>query len=131
MSHSHRPLPTWTLIVSWLFALLELVNGVSLFITPALLEMVDVTAKGVDAVIRMWAVRQFALGVILLVGALKKSRPVLNAGFLFMMVMFLGDLIVGVHHHYESMIVSGLVMCALCCVLFFFMNRQPNKQSEA
>ena len=65
MTEGQRSLPKWILIVSGLFALLELMVGVVLCFSPqSVLETVDLNAKGVDYLIYMWAARQFALGFI-------------------------------------------------------------------
>jgi hypothetical protein len=66
MTEGQKSLPKWILIVSGLFALLELMVSLSLCFSPqSVLETVDLNAKGVDYLIYMWAARQFALGFIL------------------------------------------------------------------
>ena len=64
------------LIVSGFFALLELGVSVALCVSPeSTVETVDLTAKGVDYLIYMWAARQFALGFIFAFATFKKSPP--------------------------------------------------------
>ena len=54
MTEAHKSLPKWILIVSGLFALMELMVSVSLCFSPQLvLETVDLNAKGVNYVIYM------------------------------------------------------------------------------
>ncbi|MBI2279726.1 MAG: hypothetical protein HYU68_03420 [Bacteroidetes bacterium] len=65
MTETPKSLPKWILIVSGLFALMELMVSVTLCFSPqSVLETVDLNAKGVDYVVYMWAARQFALGFI-------------------------------------------------------------------
>ena len=78
MTEQQKSLPLWILIVSGLFALLEiLVSFLICFSPQSVLETVDLTAKGVDYLMYMWAARQFALGFIFGFATLKKSIPML------------------------------------------------------
>ncbi|MEP7318095.1 MAG: hypothetical protein ABI921_05130, partial [Panacibacter sp.] len=65
MPEIQKSLPKWILILSGLFALLEIMVSVSICFSPqSVLETVDLNAKGVDYLIYIWASRQFALGFI-------------------------------------------------------------------
>ncbi|MEQ1588233.1 MAG: hypothetical protein ABL895_20285, partial [Cyclobacteriaceae bacterium] len=92
MTEGQKSLPNWILIISGLFALLELMVSVLLCFSPeAVLETVDLNAKGVNYLIYMWAARQFALGFIVGFATLKKSIPMLTLAYIFFLVMFVGD----------------------------------------
>ena len=125
MTEGQKSLPKWILIVSGLFALLELVVSVSLFISPeSVLETVDLKAKGVDFLIYMWATRQFALGFIFAFATFKKSIPMLTIAYIFFLVMFVGDLFIGISQKQNSLIISALVMCIVSAVMIFAINRR-------
>lgn len=125
MTDIQKPLPTWILIVSGLFALMELGVSISLCLAPeSVLENVDLTAKGVSYVVEMWAARQFALGVIFGYATVKKSAPMLTIAYIFFLVMFVGDLVVGIVQNESALIISSLVMIAVSAVLLYFLNRR-------
>ena len=87
-------LPKWILIISGLFALMEILVSVSMCISPeSTIENVDHQAKGVDFLIQMWASRQFALGFIFAFATYKKSIPMLTIAYIFLLVMFVGCLL--------------------------------------
>src|SRR5690242_260461 len=97
MTAEPKPLPTWILIVSGFFALMEI--GVSIFmcvVPESVLENVDANAKGVHFLVYMWAARQFALGFIFGFATFKKSIPMLTIAYIFFLVMFVGDFFVGI-----------------------------------
>jgi hypothetical protein len=125
MTEGQKPLPTWILIVSGLFALLEIVVSVSLVVSPeSALENVDLTAKGVDYLIYMWAARQFALGFIFAFATIKKSVPMLTLAYIFFLVMFVGDLLIGISQKENSLIIAAVVMCAISAILLFVLNKK-------
>ena len=125
MTEAQKPLPKWILIVSGLFALLELMVSVSLCFSPqSVLEAVDLNAKGVDYLIYMWAARQFALGFIFAFATFKKSIPMLTLAYIFFLVMFVGDFFIGISQKENSLIVSALVMCIISSALIFAINRR-------
>ena len=125
MTEGQKSLPKWILIVSGIFALLELMVSLSLYFSPqSVLETVDLNAKGVDYVIYMWAVRQFALGFILGFATLKRSVPMLTLAYVFMLVMFVGDLIIGISQKENSLIIAALVMCIISSALIFAINKR-------
>src|SRR5687768_428500 len=125
MTEEQKLLPTWVLIVSGLFALLELMVSVSLCISPeSVLETVDLNAKGVHYIIYMWAARQFALGFIFAFATFKKSAPMLTIAYIFFLVMFVGDLIIGILQKNNSLIIAALVMCAISSALIFAINKR-------
>lgn len=124
MTEEQKSLPKWMLIVSGLFALMEL--GVSLaicFSPQSVLETVDLNAKGVYYLIYMWAARQFALGFIFAFATLKKSAPMLTIAYIFFLVMFVGDLLIGISQKEISLIIGALVMCAISSAMIFAINK--------
>ena len=125
MTEGQKPLPKWILIVSGLFALLEIVVSVSLVVSPeSALENVDLTAKGVDYLIYMWAARQFALGFIFTFATIKKSVPMLTLAYIFFLVMFVGDLLIGISQKENSLIIAAVVMCAISAILLLVLNKK-------
>jgi hypothetical protein len=125
MTEEQKSLPTWVLIVSGLFAVMELAVSVSLWLSPqSVVETVDLTAKGVDYLIYMWAARQFALGVIFAVATLKKSIPMLTIAYIFFFVMFVGDFVIGILQKENSLVISALVMAVISSALIFVLNKK-------
>ena len=125
MTEGQKSLPKWILIVSGLFALLEVMVSVSLCFSPqSVLETVDLNAKGVDYLIYMWAARQFALGFIFGFATLKKSIPMLTIAYIFFLVMFVGDFFIGISQKENSLIISALAMCIISSALIFSINRR-------
>ena len=124
MTEEQKSLPKWILIVSGLFALMELMVSVSLCLSPqSVLETVDLSAKGVHYVIYMWAARQFALGVIFGYATFKKSIPMLTIAYIFFLVMFVGDFFIGISQKENPLIISALVMCIVSSALIFAINK--------
>ena len=125
MTEGQKSLPKWILIVSGLFALLELGVSLSLCFSPqSVLETVDLNAKGVDYLIYMWASRQFALGFIFGFATFKKSIPMLTIAYIFFLVMFVGDFVIGITQKENSLIIGSLVMCIISSVLIFVINKR-------
>jgi len=125
MTEAHKSLPKWILIVSGLFALMELMVSVSLCFSPQLvLETVDLNAKGVNYVIYMWAARQFALGFIFAFATLKRSIPMLTIAYIFFLVMFIGDFLIGISQKENSLIISAIIMCIISGVMIFAINKR-------
>lgn len=125
MTETQKSLPKWILIVSGLFALMELMVSVSLCFSPqSALETVDLNAKGVDYVVYMWAARQFALGFIFAFATFKKSIPMLTIAYIFFLVMFIGDLIIGILQKENSLIISAIIMCIISSVMLFAINKR-------
>src|SRR4051812_5886867 len=107
MTEVQRTLPKWILIVSGIFALMEIMVSLSLFFSPqSVVETVDLNAKGVDYLIYMWATRQFALGIIFAFATLKRSAPMLTITYIFFLVMFAGDLLIGILQKERSLIIA-------------------------
>ncbi|MBK7233711.1 MAG: hypothetical protein IPH93_15990 [Saprospiraceae bacterium] len=118
-------LPKWILIISGLFALMEILVSVSMCISPeSTIENVDHQAKGVDFLIQMWASRQFALGFIFAFATYKKSIPMLTIAYIFLLVMFVGDLFIAITQKENSMIVASLVMCMISSAMIFVLNKR-------
>lgn len=125
MTSPQKPLPKWILIVSGLFALLEIMVSFTLWFSPEdMLEMVDHKAKGVDFLTDMWAARQFALGFIFAFAAIKRSVPMLTIAYVFFLVMFAGDFVIGLTQKENSLIVSALVMCVVSLVMIWAVNKR-------
>jgi hypothetical protein len=125
MTEAQRSLPKWILIVSALFAIMEIMVSISLCISPqSVLETVDLSAKGVDYVIYMWAARQFALGFIFAFATFKRSIPMLTIAYVFFLVMFIGDLFIGILQKENSLIISAIVMCIISSVLIYAINKR-------
>ena len=125
MTPEHKPLPIWILIVSGFFALMELGVSASICLSPqSVLENVDVSAKGVNYLAQMWAARQFALGFIFAFATIKKSIPMLTIAYLFFLVMFIGDFVIGVVQKENGLVISALVMSVISSVLLFVLNKR-------
>ena len=125
MTEEQKSLPKWILIVSGLFALLELSVSFLLCFSPqSAVETVDLTAKGVTYLIYMWAARQFALGFIFGFATFKKSIPMLTLAYIFFLVMFVGDFFIGILQKENSLIISALVMCIISSALIFAINKK-------
>jgi hypothetical protein len=125
MTQEQKSLPKWILIVSGLLALMELGVSLSLFFSPqSMADKIDLNAKGVDFLIYMWATRQFALGCIFAFATIKKSIPMLTLAYIFFLVMFMGDLIVGVLQKNNSLIIGGIVMSLIASALIFLINKK-------
>lgn len=120
-----KTIPNWILIVSALFAVMELMVSISLYFAPeSVLETVDLKAKGVEYVVHMWAVRQFALGFIFAFAAIKKSVPMLTIAYLFFLVMFIGDLCIGIAQKETGLIAAALLMCAISSLMLVVLMRR-------
>lgn len=125
MTEGQQSLPKWILIVSGLFAIMEIMVSVSLFFSPqSVLETVDLNAKGVDYLIYMWATRQFALGVIFAFATLKRSTPMLTLAYIFLLVMFLGDFFIGFSQNNNSLIIAAVVMCIISSAMIYMLNKR-------
>ena len=128
MTEGKKSLSKWILIVSGLFAFMELGVSLSLFISPqSVADKIDLNAKGVDFLIYMWATRQFALGFIFAFATIKKSISMLTLAYIFFLVMFVGDLIVGILQKDNSLIISSLIMCFIASTIIFFINKNKTK----
>ena len=127
MTEGQKSIPKWILIVSGIFALLEITVSISLCLYPeSILETVDLSAKGVDYLIYMWAARQFALGFIFAFATYKKSIPMLTIAYIFFLVMYVGDLLIGISQKENSLIISAVVMCIISSALIFVLNKKDN-----
>jgi hypothetical protein len=125
MTVGQKSLPKWILIVSGLFALLELLVSIAICFSPqSVLETIDLNAKGVDYLIYMWAARQFALGFIFVFATFKQSVPMLTIAYIFFLVMFAGDFIIGILQKNNSLILSAIVMCMISSALIFAINKR-------
>ena len=125
MIQEQKPLPVWILIVSGLFALLEIMVGILLFTSPqSMLETIDFTSKDTLFLAQMWAGRQLALGVILAYATFKKSISMLTVCYLFLLVMFLGDLIAGVMQKDNTTIMAAVVMSVVAASMLFVLGRR-------
>jgi hypothetical protein len=120
--------PKWLLIVSALFAAMELAVSVQLFVAPqSVMETVDFSATGVVYLSQMWAARQFALGFIFAFASMKRSVPMLTLAYVFLLVMFLGDLSIAVLQKETALMISALVMCGVASALIYVLTKLPKK----
>ena len=125
MTEGQKSLPKWILIVSGVFALIEIMVSLALCFSPqSVLETVDLNAKGVYYIVYMWAVRQFALGFILGFATFKKSIPMLTIAYIFFLVMMIGDLFIGILQKENSLIIGALLMCIVSSALIFAINKR-------
>ncbi len=125
MTEGQKSLPKWILIVSGIIALMELMVSISLCVSPqSVLETVDLSAKGVDYVVYMWAARQFALGVIFAYATFKKSIPMLTICYIFFLVMMVGDFFIGIWQGESALIMSAAVMCIISAAMIFVINKR-------
>jgi hypothetical protein len=125
MAEGQKSIPKWILVVSGLFAVLEITVSVLLCFSPeSALETVDLGAKGVGYVVCMWAVRQFALGFIFAFATIKRSASMLTVAYVFLLVMFVGDLLIGIAQKESSMIISAVVMCIISSALLLAINKR-------
>lgn len=125
MAEAKRSLPKWILVISTVFALLELMVSLLLCFSPeSVVDTVDLNARGVDYLIYMWAARQFALGFIFAFATFKKSVPMLTIAYIFFLVMFVGDLIIGILQKENSLIIGAVAMCIISSVMIFAINNR-------
>ena len=125
MTEEQKSIPKWILIVSGLFALLEIMVSLTLCFSPqSVVETVDLNAKGVEYIIYMWAARQFALGFIFGFATFKKSIPMLTIAYIFFLVMFVGDFFIGISQKNNTLIFSALLMCIISSAMIFAINRR-------
>ncbi len=125
MTSSQNSLPKWILIVSALFALMEIIVSIAICFSPeSVLETVDLKAKGVDYLIYLWASRQFALGFIFAFATIKKSVPMLTIAYIFFLVMFVGDLFIGISQKESGLIGAAVVMCIISSVMIWVINKR-------
>ena len=125
MAEIQRPLPKWILIVSGIFALLEIMVSFAICFSPgSVADNVDLNAKGVDYLMYMWAARQFALGFIFGFATFKRSAPMLTIAYIFFLVMMIGDLLIGILQKQNSMIMAALVMLLISVALLYAINKR-------
>ena len=125
MTEVQKSLPKWILIVSGLFALLEIMVSISICFSPqSVLEEVDLSAKGVDYLMYMWAARQFALGFIFAYATFKKSIPMLTIAYIFFLIMIIGDLFIGIIKKENSLIIGSIVVCIASSAIIYAINKR-------
>ena len=125
MTREIKPVAKWILIVSGLFSALGLVVSSTLIFSPqSALQTVDLSAKGVDYLIYMWAARQVAVGFIFGFATLKKSIPMLTIAYIFFLVMNIADVIVGFSQQDNSLIIGAAIMCIIASIMLYFLNKQ-------
>jgi hypothetical protein len=131
MTVEQKALPKWILIVSGIFALLELLVSVAICAAPeSVLESVDFTAKGVTYLAYMWAARQAALGFIFVYATFKRSAPMLTICYLFFLIMMVGDMVIGISQGETSLIISALVMALIAAGLLLVLKRRSNDKRD-
>ena len=118
-------LPKWILIVSGLLALIEIMVSLSLCFSPeSVVQQVDLTSSGVKYLVYMWAARQFALGFIFAYATYKKSVPMLTIAYIFLLVMFVGDLLIGINQKDNALIIGAVVMCLVSAALLLALKKK-------
>lgn len=124
MESKRNLLPKWILIVSGFFAFIEIMVSFQLVFAPeTVAENVDLGARGVLYIVYMWAARQFALGFITAFSIYKKSSAMLTLSFTFFLVMFLGDLIIGIAQKENPMIYVSIAMCLISSLMLYAINK--------
>lgn len=127
MTEGQRSLPKWILIVSGIIALLEFLVSLSLCFSPqSVVDTVDLNAKGVTYLIYMWAARQFALAFIFAFATFKRSIPMLTIAYIFFLVMFVGDLLIGISQKQNALIIGALVMCIISAGMIYALNKKKH-----
>ena len=129
MAKSTHPtrLPAWILIVSGLFALLEIMSSIMICFSPeSMLENLDIHARGVDYLMYLWGARQFALGFIIAFATWKRSAPMLILAYVFLLVMFMGDLVIGIVQKENSLVFSAMAMCLISSIMLVAINKRYN-----
>ena len=125
MTEVKKNLPKWILIISGIFAILELMVSIQLCFSPqSVMENADLKAEGVKYLIYMWAARQFALGFILAFATIKRSAPMLILAYIFLLVMFIGDLLIGISQKENALIIAAVVMIIVSSVMIFAINKR-------
>ena len=125
MKTTIKTLPVWIIIVSVLFALMELAVSFLICFSPeSVLEKADLSNKSIQFLIYIWASRQLALGVILAFATLRKSASMLVLCYLFLLVMFTGDLFIGLAQKENNMVMSALVMCIISIVMLYSTSKK-------
>lgn len=111
-------LPKWILILSALFALMEIAVSASMIFAPkTVLENIEVSGPGVNYLVFMWAARQFALGVIIAFATFKRSAAMLTICYIFLLVMFIGDMMIGISQGDNALIVASVIMSIIAAAL--------------
>jgi hypothetical protein len=125
MTEAQKSVPKWILIVSGLLAALEIMVSFLLCFSPqSVADTVDLNTNGVQYLIYMWAARQFALGFIFGFATFKRSAPMLTIAYIFFLVMFVGDLLIGIWQRDNSLIMGALIMCAVSSALLLALNKR-------
>jgi len=124
MTAVQQPVAKWILIISGIFALLEIMVSAAICFSPeSVVETVDLTAKGVYYLVYMWAARQFALGFIFAFATIRRSAPMLTIAYIFFLVMFIGDLFIGISQKENSLVIAAIVMCIISSVILYAINK--------
>ena len=71
----------------------------------------------------MWAVRQFALGIIFAFGITKRSTAALSAAYLFFLIMMLGDVVISLKYAIMPMTITSILFALLAGWVLFKLNR--------
>jgi hypothetical protein len=104
---------------------MEISVSVLMGVSPdSVLENVDASAKGVQFLVYMWAVRQFAIGFIFGFATFKKSIPMLTIAYVFFLVMFVGDLLIGILQKENGQVISAIILCIISSAMLFAINKR-------
>lgn len=104
---------------------MEIGAGITLFFFPeTMADQIDLAATGTRFLMYMWATRQFALGLIFAVSVFRKSGQMLSLAYLFLLVMFLGDSLVGTMLHDYSLLASSALMSLISATMLYVLRRK-------
>ena len=98
MTEVKKNLPKWILIISGIFAILELMVSIQLCFSPqSVMENADLKAEGVKYLIYMWAA---------------------------LLVMFIGDLLIGISQKENTLTIAAVVMIIVSSAMIFAINKR-------
>lgn len=118
----------WILWLSGIIAAIEIGVSVSLIIFPdSMGEKIDSSAIGFDFLMYMWASRQFALGAMFAFATYKKSAQMLFLSYVFLLVMFVGDLVTGIALGDSSLIIGGVLMSVISGLALYIIENDKLK----
>lgn len=118
----------WILLVSVIIAIMEIMVSMALCFSPkSVLEHADLKAEGVRYLFYIWSSRQFALGIMFAYASIKRSFGMLTLAYIFFLVMFIGDLLIGFATNETSMIIAAAVMCVISLVMLYALKKKRRR----
>ncbi|MFL5752125.1 MAG: hypothetical protein ACJ76F_01865, partial [Bacteroidia bacterium] len=64
------------------------------------------------------------LGSIFAFATFKRSVPMLIIAYIFFLVMFIGDLLIGIWQKENSLVISAIIMCLISSFMIFALNKR-------